>query len=90
MGFYRFFFNYAKQHAIPVFKSFFKAYKDVTANAKTANNDGGNKGGQSGQKQHAFDSFMSSMMSKTNLSAPPLSESTAMQILNIDKSIEEV
>ena len=48
MGFYGFFLNYAKQHAIPVFKSFFKAYKDVTANAKTANNAGGNKGGQSG------------------------------------------
>jgi hypothetical protein len=91
MGFYKFFFNYAKQHAIPVFKSFFKAYKDVTANAKTADGSaGGSKGGQSGQKQHAFDSFMSSMMSKTNLSAPPLSESTALQILNIDKSIEEV
>jgi hypothetical protein len=90
MGFYGFFLNYAKQHAIPVFKSFFKAYKDVTANAKTANNAGGNKGGQSGQKQHAFDSFMSSMMSKTNLSAPPLTESTALQILNIEKNIEEV
>lgn len=87
MGFYKFFFNYAKQHAIPVFKSFFKAYKDVTSNAKTAGgNSGGNKG-QSGQKQHAYDSFMSSMMSKTNLSAPPLDESTAMQILNIDKSL---
>lgn len=87
MGFSRFFFNYAKQHAIPVFKSFFKAYKDVTGNANAA---GGNKGGQSGQKQHAYDSFMSSMMSKTNLSAPPLTETTAMQILNIEKTLEEL
>jgi hypothetical protein len=83
MSFYKFLFNYARQHAVPVFKSFFKAYKDVTGNAKP-NNAGGNS---SGQKQHIFDTLFSSMMSKTNLSAPPLNESTAMQILNIEKSI---
>ena len=85
MSFYKFLFNYAKQYAVPVFKSFFKAYKDTTGNPK-ANNAGA--GGQSGQKQHVFDTFFSSMMSKTNLSAPPLSESTAMQILSIEKNIE--
>ncbi len=84
MSFYKFLFNYAKQHAFPVFKSFFKAYKDVTANGAKNNNSGG---GSSGQKQHFFDTFFSSMVSKTNLSAPPLTESTAMQILNIEKSI---
>ncbi len=31
MSFYRFVFNYLKQYSIPVFKSFFKAYKDTTA-----------------------------------------------------------
>lgn len=30
------------------------------------------------------------MMSKTNISAPPLTESTALQILNIDKPLEEL
>ena len=68
MSFYKFLFNYARQHAVPVFKSFFKAYKDVTGSAKTSNSSGGN----SGQKQHIFDQFFSSMISKTNLSAPPL------------------
>ena len=79
MSFYKFLFNYARQHAVPVFKSFFKAYKDVTGNAKT-NNAGGDS---SGQKQHIFDRFFASMVSKTNLSAPPLMENTAMQILGV-------
>lgn len=77
MSFYRFIFNYLKQYSIPVFKSFFKAYKDTTGQAKTSGN------GSEGKKQHPFDRVMSSMMSKTNLSAPPITESTAMQILNI-------
>jgi len=83
MSFYKFLFNYARQHAVPVFKSFFKAYKDVTGNAKTNNSSGDT----SGQKQHLFDRLFSNMVSKTNLSAPPLTETTAMQILNIDKNI---
>ena len=29
-------------------------------------------------------------MTQSNLGAPPLTESTALQILNIDKDIEEV
>jgi len=66
MGFYKFFFNYAKQYAVPVFKSFFKAYKDTTA-GKTNNSEGQN----AGQKQHPFDRF-SSILKKTSLSAPPL------------------
>lgn len=45
MGFYKFLFNYAKQYAVPVFKSFFKAYKDTTGGAK-ANSSGGSNGGQ--------------------------------------------
>ena len=85
MSFYKFLFNYAKQYTIPVFRSFFKAYKDVTGGAK-ANSSGGN----AGQKQHFFDSFFSSMISKTNLSAPPLTDSTALQILKIEKNIEEL
>lgn len=84
MGFYKFLFNYAKQYAFPAMKSFFKAYKDVTAGAKP-NNSGS---GSAGQKQHFFDQFFSSMAAKTNLSAPPLTESTALQILNIEKNIE--
>jgi len=84
MSFYKFLFNYARQYAFPVFKSFFKAYKDVTGGAKP-NTTGGSS---TGQKQHIFDQFFSSMVSKTNLSAPPLTDSTAMQILNIDKNVE--
>jgi hypothetical protein len=37
MSFYKFLFNYAKQYTVPVFKSFFKAYKDTTAGAKPNN-----------------------------------------------------
>lgn len=44
MSFYRFVFNYAKQYAIPVFRSFFKAYKDTTGGAKA--NTSGSNGGQ--------------------------------------------
>jgi hypothetical protein len=84
MSFYKFLFNYAKQYAFPAMKSFFKAYKDVTAGAK-ANTSSGDT---AGQKQHIFDRFFSSMVAKTNLSAPPLTESTALQILNIEKNIE--
>jgi len=84
MSFYRFIFNYLKGYSIPVFKSFFKAYKDTTAGAKT--NTGGNS--SSGPKEHPFDKFFSSIMSKTNLSAPPLDEGTALQILNIEKNVE--
>ena len=78
MSFYRFVFNYLKQHSIPVFKSFFKDYKDTTAKgaedaegAERAkkNNSGG---GSSSQKQHIFDTLFSKMLSKTNMSAPPL------------------
>lgn len=50
MSFYKFLFNYAKQYAFPAMKSFFKAYKDVTANAKTKTSDG-----NAGQKKHFFD-----------------------------------
>ncbi len=68
MSIYKFIFNYLKQYSIPVFKSFFKAYKDTTAQGAKSNSSGGN----AGKKQHPFDQFFSSMMSKTNLSAPPL------------------
>ncbi len=84
MSFYKFLFNYAKQYAFPAMKSFFKAYKDVTGGAKTTNSNGGS----TGEKQHIFDRFFSSMVAKTSLSAPPLTETTALQILNIDKNIE--
>lgn len=34
MGFYHFILNYLKSSSIPVFKSFFNAYKHTTAGAK--------------------------------------------------------
>ena len=73
MSFYRFIFNYLKQHSIPVLKSFFKAYKDTTTTGTGAGGaKNNNSGGGSGQKQHVFDTFFSSMLSKTNMAAPPL------------------
>jgi hypothetical protein len=43
---YKFLFNYLKQYSIPVFKSFFKAYKDTTAGGSKNNNSGSGSGGQ--------------------------------------------
>lgn len=67
MSIYRFILNYLKGYSIPVFKSFFKAYKDTTAGGKKTSS-----GGSTNNQKHPFDQFFSSMMSKTNLSAPPL------------------
>lgn len=44
MSIYKFIFNYLKQYSIPVFKSFFKAYKDTTAQGGKSNSSGGNAG----------------------------------------------
>ena len=41
-------------------------------------------GGQSSGKRHPLDDFMKKFLSKTNLSAPPLDNSTALKILNIE------
>ena len=40
MGFYRFVISYLKTHSIPVFKSFFKAYRDTTASARNQEDPG--------------------------------------------------
>ena len=48
----------------------------------TDNNSTG--GGQSSGKRHPLDDFMKKFLSKTNLSAPPLDNSTALKILNIE------
>jgi hypothetical protein len=69
MSIYKFLLSYLKQHSVPILKSFFKAYKDTTTEPPKPNSSGG---GNSGQKQHVFDTFFSSLASKTNLSAPPL------------------
>ena len=82
MGFYRFIISYLKSHSIPVFKSFFKAYKDTTANARSQE-AGGIQWDYLGKK-HPLDDFFKSMLSKTNLAAPPIDATTSLRILNIE------
>ena len=74
--------QYIKKYSIPILGSFFKAYRSTTANAAGAKSNT-SSGSSDNQKKHPFDQFFSSMMSKTNLSAPPIDEGTALQILNI-------
>jgi hypothetical protein len=47
-------------------------------------NNNSTGGGQSSGKRHPLDDFMKKFLSKTNLSAPPLDNSTALKILNIE------
>lgn len=55
---------------LPIFKSVFKAYKETTGGA--SKNDGS-----------FFGQYFNKVMGQNNLSAPPLTESVALQILNI-------
>ena len=55
---------------LPFFKSVFRAYKETTG-AGAKNDDS------------IFSKYFSRVMTSSNLGAPPLSESTALQILNI-------
>ena len=56
------------------FKSIFNYLKNISKG----------KAGQSGSKGHPIDDYMKSLLSKSNLSAPPLDKLTAFKILNID------
>jgi hypothetical protein len=62
---------------LPIFKSVFKAYKDTT-------------GGTGKTDNSFFSQYFSKVMGQNNLGAPILTESVALQILNIEKNIEEV
>jgi hypothetical protein len=59
---------------LPIFKSVFKAYKETTAGAGGAGpkNDGS-----------FFGQYFNKVMGQNNLGAPELTESVALQILNI-------
>lgn len=81
MGLFRMVVNYLRSYSIPVLKSFFKAYKDTTANPQGSQS--GPNTGSSGKK-HPMDELFKNMLSKTNLSAPPLDSVTALKILNIE------
>jgi hypothetical protein len=60
---------------LPIFKSVFNAYKETTGGAK---NDGS-----------FFGQYFTKVMGQNNLGAPILTETVALQILNIDKPLEE-
>lgn len=60
---------------LPIFKSVFKAYKETTGGAG-AKSDGS-----------YFGQYFTKVMGQNNLSAPLLTESVALQILNIEKSL---
>lgn len=62
---------------LPIFKSVFKAYKDTT-------------GGGAKTDSSMFGQYFNKVMGQNNLSAPILTETVAMQILNIEKTLEEV
>lgn len=55
---------------LPYLKSVFRAYKDTVGGAKP--ND-----------ESFFNKYFNKVMSQNNLGAPPLTESVALQILNI-------
>lgn len=61
---------------LPFFKSVFQAYKETV---------GANRSDDS-----IFNRYFSKVMTQSNLGAPPITESTALQILNIEKNLEEV
>lgn len=64
--------------SLPVFKSIFRAYKETT-------------GGASGKTDSSFfGQYFNRVMGQNNLGAPLLTESVALQILNIEKNLEEV
>lgn len=60
--------------SLPVFKSIFRAYKETT--------------GSSGKTDGSFfGQYFNKVMGQNNLGAPLLTESVALQILNIEKSL---
>lgn len=61
---------------LPFFKSVIQAYKETV---------GANRPDDS-----FFNRYFSKVMTQNNLGAPPITESTALQILNIEKNLEEV
>jgi hypothetical protein len=63
--------------SLPYLKSVFKAYKHTT-------------GGKSPNDNSFFGQYFSKVMSQNNLGVPPMTESTALQILNIEKKEEEL
>jgi len=63
--------------SLPYLKSIFKAYKHTT-------------GGKSPNDSSFFNQYFSKVMSQNNLGVPPMTETTALQILNIEKPIEEL
>jgi len=60
--------------ALPYMKSVFKAYKHTT-------------GDKSANDSSFFNQYFSKVMSQNNLGVPPMTESTALQILNIEKAV---
>ena len=58
---------------MPIFKSISKAYKETTG------------GGGKGKDASFFSQYFNKVMGENNLGAPPLTPSTALQILNIEK-----
>jgi hypothetical protein len=58
---------------LPFFKSVFRAYKETTGGAN--------------KDDSMFSKYFSKVMTQSNLGAPPLTESTALQILNIEKPL---
>jgi hypothetical protein len=77
MGLFRMIAGFLKSYSIPVFKSVFRAYKDTTSGQQNTGNS------SSSGKKHPMDEMFKNMLSKTNLSAPPLDSVTALKILNI-------
>lgn len=59
--------------SLPIFKSVFKAYKETT-------------GGASKNDSSFFGQYFNKFMGSNNLGAPVLTESVALQILNIEKN----
>ena len=62
---------------LPFMKSVFRAYKETT-------------GGSNAKDDSMFSKYFSKVMTQSNLGAPPISESMALQILNIEKNVQEV
>ena len=56
---------------LPFMKSIFRAYKETTGGASAKSDDS------------MFSKYFSKVMTQSNLGAPPISESMALQILNI-------
>jgi len=62
--------------SLPAFKSIFK-YKETA-------------GGSKPDDKSFFSQYFNKFMTQSNLGVPPMTETMALQILNIEKKIEEV